>query len=58
MNKTIVLITHRMDIIDKFEKIIFIKNKKILAIGKYDSLYDQNAEFRSFLSIYDKNIND
>ncbi|MBR2892067.1 MAG: ABC transporter ATP-binding protein [Bacilli bacterium] len=50
-NTTKIMITHRLDeeILNKFDKIIVMKNGKIVESGKYDELINNNSTFRSLV---------
>ena len=54
LNKTVILVTHRLDLTKSLDKIYFIKNNKLFAEGTYDDLQKNNSDFRNLLKELDK----
>ncbi|MBI29375.1 MAG: hypothetical protein CMI95_05750 [Pelagibacteraceae bacterium] len=57
---TVIMITHRIDTIKKFDKIIFLKDGKLDGIGTYNELSENNQNFKTLLKVKneeDKKIN-
>jgi len=49
--KTTLLIAHRVSTIEQMDKIIFIDEGKIAAVGNYSQLYEGCAEFRNLVDL-------
>lgn len=49
--KTTILIAHRITTIEKMDKIIFIDNGKILAVGNHKELYETSPEYRTMVDL-------
>ena len=49
--KTTILIAHRISTIEKMDKILFIDNGRLAAVGTHDHLYDTNAEYRKMVDL-------
>ena len=49
--KTTLLIAHRVSTIEQMDKIIFIDEGKIAAVGNYSQLYEDCAEFRNLVDL-------
>ena len=49
--KTTVLIAHRISTIEKMDKIIFIDDGEILAVGNHDGLYDTCREYHDMVEL-------
>ncbi len=49
--KTTILIAHRISTIEKMDKIIFIDDGKIVAVGTHDELYEQCADYRRMVDL-------
>lgn len=49
--KTTILIAHRITTIEKMDKIIFIDDGKILAVGTHSELYNNCAEYRTMVEL-------
>lgn len=47
-NKTRVIVTHRLAHLDKFDKVIFIKNGGIESYGHFSEILSQSESFREF----------
>ncbi|RDB35875.1 MAG: ABC transporter ATP-binding protein [Spirobacillus cienkowskii] len=50
-NKTRILVTHRLSVIQKCDKIVFFKDGKIIDIGNYEELMKKSLEFKEFVVI-------
>jgi len=50
-NKTTILIAHRVSTIEKMDKIIFVEDGKINAVGKHEELYSTNEEYRNMVEL-------
>jgi ABC-type multidrug transport system fused ATPase/permease subunit len=50
-NTTKIMITHRLDeeILNKFDEIVVMKNGKIVEVGKYEELINNNSTFKSLV---------
>ena len=49
--KTTILIAHRISTIEKMDKILFIDDGKLSAVGKHEELYQTNAEYRKMVDL-------
>ena len=49
--KTTLLIAHRVSTIEQMDKIIFIDEGKIAAVGNYTELYESCAEFKNLVDL-------
>lgn len=49
--KTTILIAHRITTIEKMDKIIFIDDGRILAVGTHSELYDSCPEYRTMVEL-------
>ena len=49
--KTTILIAHRITTIEKMDKIIFIDDGKILAVGNHKELYETSNEYRTMVDL-------
>ena len=53
---TIIMIAHRLDILKKFDKILFIEKGKLTGLGSYDELFKNNPSFQKLLN-QNRNLN-
>ena len=51
-NITIIMITHRLEIIKKFDKIIFLENGLLVDEANYDNLYNKNINFKKLVNLH------
>ena len=49
--KTTILIAHRISTIEKMDKILFIDDGKLAAVGTHEELYETNAEYRKMVDL-------
>ena len=49
--KTTILIAHRISTIAKMDKILFIDEGRVVAVGTHDQLYETNAEYRKMVDL-------
>ena len=49
--KTTILIAHRISTIEKMDKILFIDDGKLSAVGKHEELYQTNPEYRKMVDL-------
>ena len=49
--KTTILIAHRISTIEKMDKILFIDDGKLAAVGTHENLYETNAEYRRMVDL-------
>ena len=49
--KTTVLIAHRVSTVEHMDKIIFVDDGKVLAVGNYSELLDSCAEFKNLVDL-------
>ena len=49
--KTTILIAHRITTVEKMDKIIFIDDGKILAVGHHKELYETSPEYRTMVDL-------
>jgi ABC-type multidrug transport system fused ATPase/permease subunit len=47
-NRTRLLVTHRLTVLDKVDRIVFLKDGRIVDEGPFEDLTARNAEFREF----------
>lgn len=47
--KTIICVTHRLNSLPRFDKVLFLENGKIAATGTYHELLSGNSEFKAFI---------
>ena len=51
-NITIIMITHRLEIIKEFDKIIFLENGLLVDEANYDDLYNKNINFKKLVDLH------
>lgn len=49
--KTTILIAHRISTIEKMDKILFIDDGKLSAVGRHEELYQTNPEYRKMVDL-------
>jgi len=49
--KTTILIAHRISTIENLDKILFLENGTLVAVGKHAQLYAQNAAYRKMVDL-------
>ena len=49
--KTTILIAHRISTIEKMDKILFIDDGKLAAVGTHEELYQSNPEYRKMVDL-------
>ncbi len=49
--KTTILIAHRISTIEKMDKILFIDDGRLAAMGTHEELYEGNAEYRKMVDL-------
>ena len=49
--RTTILIAHRISTIEKMDKILFIDNGALAAVGSHTELYETNAEYRKMVDL-------
>ena len=49
--KTTILIAHRISTIEKMDKILFIDDGRLAAVGRHEDLYQTNAEYRKMVDL-------
>ncbi len=49
-NRTRILTTHRLTILDKTDRVLFLKDGKVLAFDTYKNLLSKNKEFQEYTS--------
>jgi len=49
--KTTILIAHRISTIEQMDKILFIDDGKLAAVGRHGELYESNAEYRKMVDL-------
>ena len=49
--KTTILIAHRISTIEKMDKILFIEEGRLEAVGSHSELYEQNAAYRKMVDL-------
>ena len=49
--KTTILIAHRISTIEKMDKILFVEDGCLAAVGKHSELYETNAEYRKMVDL-------
>ena len=47
--KTLIMITHRLDILSRVDKIIFLKSDGGFAVGEYHDLIKKDQEFKNMI---------
>ncbi len=52
-NKTRILITHRLTVLDKCDRIIFMENGRINEIGSFSKMIQSNIKFKDFCTSLD-----
>ena len=50
-NKTTILIAHRISTIEKMDKIIFISDGEIKAVGTHRELYNSSIEYKNMVEL-------
>lgn len=53
-NKTRIVVTHRLEHLNQFDKVFFIQDGTITASGKYEELVEKSSEFREFYAEHSK----
>tara|TARA_B100001057_G_C22862677_1_gene955212 strand:+ start:2618 stop:4402 length:1785 start_codon:yes stop_codon:yes gene_type:complete len=53
LNKTVIVVTHRIDITKNLDKIYIIKDKTLFAEGSYNELYNNSPDFRKYMKDLD-----
>lgn len=51
VGKTTILIAHRISTIEKMDKILFIDNGKLAAVGKHEELYETCPDYRKMVDL-------
>ena len=49
--RTTILIAHRISTIEKMDKILFIDDGALVAVGTHEALYESNAEYRKMVDL-------
>lgn len=49
--KTTILIAHRISTIERMDKIVFIDNGRLVAVGRHDELYDTCPDYRRMVEL-------
>ena len=49
--RTTILIAHRISTIEKMDKILFIDDGEVAAVGTHEALYESNAEYRKMVDL-------
>ncbi len=49
--KTTILIAHRISTIERMDKILFIEDGKLAAVGSHEKLYETNPEYRKMVDL-------
>ena len=49
--KTTILIAHRISTIEKMDKILFVDNGRLEAVGSHEELYETNADYRKMVDL-------
>ena len=49
--KTTILIAHRISTIERMDKILFIEEGKLAAVGKHEELYETCPEYRKMVEL-------
>lgn len=49
--KTTILIAHRITTIEKMDKIVFVDDGKVLAVGRHEELLQSNPEYRTMVEL-------
>ena len=52
-NKTIIVITHRVNTVKKFNQIIYLNSGKIDGIDSYENLVKKNVNFQELIKTYE-----
>jgi len=50
-NKTTILIAHRITTIENMDKIVFIDDGKLVAVGKHRDLYENCPDYRTMVDL-------
>ena len=49
--KTTILIAHRISTVERMDKILFLDQGKVVAVGRHDDLYETCAEYRKMVDL-------
>ena len=49
--RTTILIAHRVTTIEKMDKIIFVEDGELVAVGPHEELYDSCPEYRKMVDL-------
>jgi ABC-type transport system involved in cytochrome bd biosynthesis fused ATPase/permease subunit len=53
-NRTRILVTHRLTVLDKVDRILFLENGQILALGTFKELMHSSVKFKEFIATIEK----
>ena len=53
---TLVMVTHKINLIRNFDKILFLEDGKISSMGKFEQLYSGNIKFKELVDLEEKKI--
>ncbi len=51
---TLIMVTHKINLIKNFDKIIFLENGKISSFGKFDNIYNNSPNFKILVDLEKK----
>ena len=48
-NRSLIFVTHRLSLIEKVDKIVFVKNGKVIDVGHHNKLIKNNQFYREIV---------
>jgi ATP-binding cassette subfamily B protein len=49
--KTTILIAHRISTVEKMDKIVFVEDGRVIAVGKHEELYEGCESYRTMVEL-------
>ncbi|HOM03453.1 MAG TPA: ABC transporter ATP-binding protein [Acetivibrio sp.] len=55
-DKTVLMVTHKLPILKALDKIVFIEDGKVAALGKHEELYQNNKVYRDIINNFNQDF--